>query len=365
MRLLLIGNRNHQFIYNYVKHLKKYDSSIIVDILSYETVECEYPNDYLYNKIYYPKLPVILTRNVYLNYVFRHLALIIQIFKLSTYDYIHIHYVERPLQDVLKLFLIKAKGKIITSVWGSDFYKRNKKNRLKIKPLFLHSHKIAFTSNRFAYDFNQFYKDPQIESKICLFKLGLEPLEYLDEVSRDDFHVNIMIGYNARHNQCHIDIINSITECHINNKNIQLLVPLTYPTDDEPYRNSIKTVLSNQPLNSMVYENFLTDKDIAKLRVNTDILIQLQKTDVLSGAMLEHIAAGSIVITGDWLPYDDLDQTGVKLIKLTDRSLVGKKLVEILNDMQYYKRIALYNAEIVKNNYKWDKLIPDCIKVYD
>lgn len=365
MKILIVGNRNHQFIYNYVKHLKKYDDSIVIDILSYETSNYVFPNDNIYNQIITPRIPYIFTRNRYLNYFFRHCTLIIKVCKLEKYDYVHIHYVEKPLQDILPIFLKVIKAKIVTSVWGSDFYKRSTQDRIKIKKLFEKSYKITFTSKRFAHDFMSFYNKDDITSKICFFKLGLEPLDYLDNVTRNDNHTNIMIGYNARHNQCHLEILDSISDSKIQDKNIQLLVPLTYPKDDPFYCDKIKKKLCNIGLSHIVYENFMSDYDVAKMRISTDIFVQLQKTDVLSGAMLEHIAAGSIVITGSWLPYDDLDELGIKLVKVSERSMIGLKIHDVLNNMAYYKRIANKNASIVKDNYKWDNLIANCVKIYD
>lgn len=365
MKLLIVGNRNHQFIYNCVKHFKEYDPQMEIDILSYETKKLVYPNDYLFDNIYCPIIPVILTKNRYTNCIARHFALKKLLKSLGQYDYVHVHYVEKPLQALIDEFLDNIRGKIIISVWGSDFLKRNDSDRNAIKKLFLHSYKIAFTSDKFKSEFCNYYNDNCIAKKTCSFKLGLEPLVFLDKVSRDDFNLNITVGYNARHNQCHIEILESLRNLEVSNTNIQLLLPLTYPKDDLVYITKIKDCLNSLNFNFKTYETFMSDENVARLRINTDIFIQLQKTDVLSGAMLEHIAAGSIVITGDWLPYDDLYNMGIELIRVSKRSDVGNKLQEVIRNIDHHKLIARKNAEIVRNNFTWDHLVPTIIRIYD
>lgn len=367
MKLLIVGNRNHQFIYNYIKHLKKYDNTVKVDILSYETFSCKYLNDYLYDNIYYPKVPLFLTKNRYVNYVCRHIKFrkILRQLGRNDYDYVHIHYVEKPIQDNVDLFAEVFEGTIITSVWGSDFFKRSDKNRMKIKKLFLKSEKIAFTSDKFASEFCKFYNTEEITKKICKFKLGLEPLEYLETVERNDHNFNVMIGYNARHNQCHLDILDSISCKSYPRDDLQLLIPLTYPRNDAQYRLAIKNRLLNVGIPYIIYEDFMSDSEVAILRKNTDIFIQLQNTDVMSGAMMEHIAVGSVVITGSWLPYDDLYEMGIQLVTISDRSQIGETLAEVIEKFDYYKSIAQSNSSIILENFKWDYIIPESIKIYD
>lgn len=283
----------------------------------------------------------------------------------NNYDYVHIHYVEKPIQDNVNLFTEIFRGTIITSVWGSDFFKRSDKDRMRIKKLFLKSEKITFASDKFASEFCKFYRTEGITKKICKFKFGLEPLEYLEAVERNDHNFNVMIGYNARHNQSHLEILDSIKRESYPIDDLQLLIPLTYPKDDVQYISSIKNKLSNIGLPYIIYEDFMSDSEIAILRKNTDVFIQLQKSDVMSGAMMEHIAAGSVVITGSWLPYDDLYKMGIQLVTISDRSLIGETLIEVIENFDYYKSIAQSNSSIILENFKWDYIISKSIKVYD
>ena len=53
MKVLIIGNRSHQFIYNYVKTLKKVylNSDLEIDILSQDSSDLFFPSDKFYNNL--------------------------------------------------------------------------------------------------------------------------------------------------------------------------------------------------------------------------------------------------------------------------------------------------------------------------
>ena len=76
----------------------------------------------------------------------------------------------------------------------------------------------------------------------------------------------------------------------------------------------------------------MTENDITHLRNATDIFVQLQKTDQLSGSMTEHLVAGNIVITGSWLPYKEFSEVGVRLITVDRVAEVGQELNKVMAD---------------------------------
>lgn len=366
MRILLIGQRSHQFIYNYVRHLKKEDSSIVVDILSYETKKIEYPNDYLFDHIFILKTPQFIASNKYLNYIYRYFKFRNVISHMNNYDYIHLHFIENVIKDNIKLLKHKFNGKLISTIWGSDFYKRTDIQKNKMLPLFKSSHKITFTNREFAKQFLEYYNDNELKDKVYRFVFGLEPLEFLDNVEKaKDSFINVTVGYNARHNQCHLEILDNIIPCLKEMNNVRLLVPLTYPNDDKEYIQTIEQKLKESRIPYITYKNFMSDNDVAQLRKNTDVLIQLQKTDVLSGSMMEHLAAGSIVITGSWLPYQELIELGIKMIMVDSRSETASILKDIINNLEKFKKDSTSNASRIISNYKWSLLIKECKGVYD
>lgn len=65
MKVLIIGNRSHQFIYNYVKTLKKVylNSDLEIDILSQDSSDLSFPSDKFYNNIYALIVPSFLKKS--------------------------------------------------------------------------------------------------------------------------------------------------------------------------------------------------------------------------------------------------------------------------------------------------------------
>ena len=75
MKVLIIGNRSHQFIYNYVKTLKKVylNSDLEIDILSQDSSDLSFPSDKFYNNIYALIVPSFFKKNRFLKVLYQHI----------------------------------------------------------------------------------------------------------------------------------------------------------------------------------------------------------------------------------------------------------------------------------------------------
>lgn len=76
--------------------------------------------------------------------------------------------------------------------------------------------------------------------------------------------------------------------------------------------------------------------------------------------MLESMYAGSRVITGGWLPYDDLRRQGVDWIELDDITDLGESLERALARPLAVDR----NREIVRTVACWERLAPQWLEAY-
>ena len=109
----------------------------------------------------------------------------------------------------------------------------------------------------------------------------------------------------------------------------------------------------------------MSDDAVAMLRCCSNIFIQLQPTDMLSGSMLEHLAAGNIVITGKWLPYDILDELNIYMLKIERMEQVSTILLSVIENYLEYTRKCDLNKNIVLNNFRWKTVINKWINVYE
>ena len=73
--------------------------------------------------------------------------------------------------------------------------------------------------------------------------------------------------------------------------------------------------------------------------------------------MQEHLYAENIVITGDWLPYNTLDERGVFMLKVSSVDEVGEKLVYALNNLEQLKKKCERNSQIIWKLSSWEKNI--------
>jgi glycosyltransferase involved in cell wall biosynthesis len=109
----------------------------------------------------------------------------------------------------------------------------------------------------------------------------------------------------------------------------------------------------------------MNDREVAFLRLSSDIMIQVQNTDSFSSSMREHLYAGNVVITGDWLPYETLDKKGCFMLKVSDVDLVGEKLVYAINNLDSLKKRCQGNPEIIWELSSWENNIDSWCNLYD
>lgn len=350
MRILIVGDTSGTFLLNFVKHLKTIDEAIVIDALNihesneashsakisghFRNIFSHFRSFGLINKI--PKLRGILRES-------HQFGVERKIFANHDYEVICL-FGMWPLSCRL-INRMKRKGK--SSFWigvmmGSDYLQmNNRKDKISFLNALKACHRLI-TGNPVI--FNRIANDKLVVSaNLRNLYFGLAPLELLEKmkhIERADAKryfgiapdtLVITCGYNASPNQQHIEIINAITTIGNIPVGHLILVPLTYGGNVE-YKCEIKKTLNESGLKFRTVDSFLSDTDIAMWRKASDIFIQVQKTDAFSGSMQESLFCGNIVITGSWLPYQDLKERGILFFEVDAVEEVGKKLKYILNN---------------------------------
>jgi len=311
-KILLVGDGNHQFITNYSKWLNKFQTpqNFEIDILSLSKISP-------FNSTYYSKIHEI--KNIFFLKI-KGLSKYYRLFKfkkilsgLPKYDYVHFHYFGKDSHYISNQISENTSSKIIISIWGSDMY-RNKSDSfiLACKNAYL----ITFANQESIEFFKSKYAWSKNNLELCRF--GLAPLENLKKLhqSKDDCKIDlglnskkiaVTIGYNMAPEQQHLEILNQFAKKNILSlqDDIELIIPITYG-GSEKYKHKLLAKLNELPFEYKIFDNYLSDNDIAKIRKASDIMLQLQTTDQFSGSMQEYLFANNIVITGSWLPYKTL-----------------------------------------------------------
>lgn len=378
-RILMVGNGNHQLITNYVRRLTQIKKNeYVIDVFSFTPVQSDiksyYNSEYYINhkNLIYQIVSKIKGIRIYYRY-HKYKKLI---GNLPKYDIIHVHYVGSDSYFLVEQ--IKQKNpaaKIILSIWGSDMYGVRPAN---VKRFIGTCHKaevLTFANQKSIDYFKSKFNLQKDNIKLCRF--GLAPLETLNNLTlpREEYKkllgwntakMAITIGYNLNSAQQHLEILNQFEDKKIKNLNdkIQLILPVTYGGKTK-YKNQLLGKLHELPFEYTVYDTFLTDERVAKIRKASDIMIQVQKTDQFSGSMQEHLFARNVVITGSWLPYEIMKEYGVWFIEVDKIAELSNIIPHVINNYKTYEEKTVNNAQAIAALSSWEKNIQNWIDLYN
>jgi hypothetical protein len=368
MKILIIGNINSPFMQEYLRNISGFDT-YSVDFISISWADKNRIKDF---NVYFPetnfleKLPLfnayikakkikslINKRNVY-------------------YDVIHLHFVHFFYFYLTKTFS-RYSNKLVLTYWGGDIHFSGTLKFFLLKKLRKNAYKISLASSKFKEKLLS--RSNNIENKINIVRFGLKALEELKKIKNRELlsfkekyeipqnKIILTIGTNALENQQHIESRESIKASEIDPNSIHFIFPLTYGRDGN-YLKKLMQKIKEISFSFTVFNEYLKFSELLLLVKVTNIAVQLQKFDQLSGSMQEHLFAGNYVITGDWLPYDILDEHNVFYKKISSVSDVGVTILNVVR-MQSYKNSELEkNAEIIWNLSSWEKNLPDWLALY-
>lgn len=378
MRILLVGDGNHQFITNFVCWLKKDQSNnFFVDILSYTKLRDEnrmYFNstygideNILFNRLF-SKIKGV--RRFYRYYLYNKLVK-----KLLDYDIVHFHFLTVDSYYLVQQFRKRATSRIIISIWGSDMYRVKQSNSNAFIRTCKSADSITFTNQKSLEFFSSKYRWSKTNLYLALF--GSMPLEYLRLLKTSNAEskkllnwnpnkMAVTIGYNLATAQQHIEILSQFgSESIISLRDrIQLIIPITY-SGTLKYKNQLLDKLKQLPFEFYIYDTFLKDEQVAQIRKASDVMIQLQLTDQFSGSMQEYLYTRNVVITGSWLPYETIKKHGAWFIEIESLEELSKVVPEVINDFEKFKSKTKNNPQAITKLISWEKNIQAWIDLYN
>lgn len=290
----------------------------------------------------------------------------------NDYDVIVIHFVYFFLAPHILKLKNKTK-KIVSVVWGSDFYRVNSGLKKFLQDIiYKNSDAIVFTNPKTKEIFAETKK--HIQTKLEVARFGLPVLDEIEnlrehncsEICKDfdlpNNKIKIMVGYNANlaHEQLLvIDQVVNFQESLLDK--IHLIFLLGYGSSESKLLIE-QALTKNKNIKYTILEKFYDFHEVAKLRLITDILINIQPTDQFSGSMQETLYAGGWVLTGAWLPYEMLMTLEPKIILMNEKIEVGGKLVLLIENNA---KSSLDNTEKVKNYIKRESSWENNISIWN
>jgi hypothetical protein len=307
--------------------------------------------------------------------VYKLLALshVLKKFPDKPWDAINVHYV-LPAYALIRRSFRKAGRQLILTYWGSDFLRASRGNLFVQKWFHPVADAITFNNPAIA---NAFLKQfPSSKDKIRILRFGFRSLDSLDSMLSNNKEeakkifgipadaICLALGYNASPAQNHSAMLEALSALDALDKSrMFLIIPATYP-DDTDYVQTLRILLESTGCSGLVVENRLTMHDLCLLRLATDIAINIQKTDSFSASIQEHAYAGAALILGSWLPYDVLEDAGVKIFKVNNSQEITVAVTELLHGHLAAWRNGLEARQGIRDLSGWKENITSWITLY-
>lgn len=282
----------------------------------------------------------------------------------NAFDFIIILYVSLSSAKYANI-VSRGKIKVFAHFIGSDILRVTDKTASSLKKILSKSNsQLVFESNQTEHAYRIKTNSQSSKTNKIIF-LGIESsLPYIDEEIKGNHNnckavfeipadkITVCIGYNASSAQQHLNVIEQLKKLprEIKSK-IFIIVPVAYGGSIR-YLNIVEKELLDSGIDFRMLDSFYNPKEIAKLRVATDIFINAQKTDSLSASVLESYYAGSKIINARWLYYKEFYDLGLDFYTFNtfdDVPVIVERLVKSA-EIEPNK-----NREQIFNNFSWEK----------
>jgi len=288
-------------------------------------------------------------------------------------DIVVIHFMDPGYLKYIDL-LSKKTEKIIVHWWGSDLYRSNEETKKKISRVLDKCYRVVLVRGMLNYFLKHF---PSYAGQICTARLGLGFIDVIEKkketFNRDDVKsrlgipdckIIITCAYNGSEGQQHLKIIDALAKLPNGIKDdIYLLFPMTYGGNAN-YFTEVNLQLEKAGIKYKIIRNYLSEDELAELRLLSDIVVNIQITDGFSASIQESLFSGNVLIVGDWLPYAELEQWGIHYIK-TSLINLHDVIRNTIKDIEYHKNESSKNPDIIKRNSSWSAVMKDIINAYD
>lgn len=374
-KYLFIGLADQPHLIGLALYLKKKDPTCSIEIIAILSPRsCDAVYDKVYKLRFYYWYNKKFEKGTY--FIFHLSIRVLALFLRKKYDVIELHYVALFHKALINCYKRLSKC-IVAVLWGSDIFRLSVNMYPPMREFLLKCDKINCGTEPMYAKVKEIVGEDLLGKQISHCRFGLDLLNDINLIKRNKFSKTkladilcvdkfndkirvITIGSNASAGQQHLKIIQSLISHHY--KDVIFLFPLTYGKNDA-YINEIKHALEKMKQPYFLFTEFMPPKQLAALRLISDIFVQLQITDALSGAMQEHMYAESIVITGSWLPYGILKENMVYFETIDRIEQIGDKVSECINNYQKKKKLCVPNPDAIWKLAGWENCIDSWLEL--
>lgn len=291
----------------------------------------------------------------------------------NNYDCIDLHSFMDYYHNIVNN-CIKNGHRYDITVWGSDVLRATDKNFKDRKMGYEHAKLIkGFDKllNVLSSKYVQRYDDKMVPAYI-----GTSFFSIIDDISDaerallskklDVYYpdkILVTCGYNASPSQQHNIIIDAISQLSSTDKDrIHVILPMTYDKA-EPYFSETVSLLDKANVGYTVLDHFLTEKELAVLRIQSQVMIDTQITDSFNDALRTTLYSENITLIADWLEYPPYDREKVYYVSVNESNLAST-LHSIINNFEEYKQKCVGNKDKLKRLVSWEYCIKPWVNSY-
>lgn len=306
--------------------------------------------------IFFFNLPIYKIQGLLLRIVNKHKILLNL---MEGYDLIDFHYLSEEYDSLIRKMAAAKKMKV--TFWGSDFYRADARRKDQIRDLLKYPEIIQFVTVNMKSDFLEYYMD--FDEKIKVANFGLHQLKIISDVQKESFKptykvginkdkLMVVCGYNGSEAQQHSILIESLGNINKELKEkIFLVFPLTYGANKN-YLKRIEDELKILNIPFFILRSDLSEKDVAILRIEADLVINIQTSDAFSASLQEHLFCENILLVGEWLPYKTFDLLKIFYCK-THKSNLADNISYCISNFRYLKQKTIGNREKIFDLSSW------------
>jgi len=164
--------------------------------------------------------------------------------------------------------------------------------------------------------------------------------------------ITICIGYGGSKSQNHLRVLEQIKMMPPDIKEkIIVMLPMTYGST-EKYITQVEVAAKEAGVKFIIFKEYMQHEIIAQLRLATDIFINAQTSDGLSGSVLETLYAGALLLNASWLHYVEYDIWGLKYSTFSRFEDLPGLLADVIH-VPFVRRQE--NREILAGTMSWDQ----------
>jgi len=294
---------------------------------------------------------------------------------LHDYDIYHYHSLETARMPLL--WLLPPNAPVVLSVWGSDLLRSAGTLEYADQLAACQRANVITVTSMEIREILLSKFGRHLAPRIRLALLGVSLLDEIDRCgnSRAGFleswgispdRVTICVGNNASPGNQHLEAIARLSDLPERHRSrVTLLVPLSYRPANRAYKESLCVALQNSPLSYRIFDSPLSDREVAMLRIATDILVHVPVSDAFSASMLETLYAGGLLVTGAWLPYSELRRAHVSFEPILALDDLTDAVTSALDNLDAQRRAARDNRGRIRALVHPTETVRAWMSIYD